>query len=232
LTTFGRKWNGETAWNYRSSGLGTGESGGGVSTIYAIPIWQQGVSMSANGGSTSMRNLPDVSMVADDVWCIYANGQSGAFGGTSVATPLWAGFTALVNQQNAALGRPPAGFINPAIYALGKSSAYASCFHDVTTGNNTNSSSPTEYYAVPGYDLCTGWGTPTGSNLINALVQMPEYNVNVLNGGVGQLRLLDPHRRYQDQQRAGKWRHKQPFDQRRRCIHPFWNLCRLPGRAE
>jgi subtilase family serine protease len=179
----GGHWTGETTWNWQSTGEGSGASSGGVSTIFASPIWQQGISMSANGGSTAMRNLPDVSMVGDNVRIIYANGLSGNFGGTSVGTPLWAGFAALVNQQNAALGQPSLGFINPALYALGKSSAYASCFHDITTGNNTNSSSPTEFHAVPGYDLCTGWGTPTGSNLINALVQMPQDNVNVLNGG-------------------------------------------------
>lgn len=76
----------------------------------------------------------------------------------------------MVNQQAGAFGLPPVGFLNPAIYALGKGPAYAACFRDITTGNNTNSSSPNLYYAVPGYDLCTGWGTPNGANLINALV--------------------------------------------------------------
>jgi uncharacterized repeat protein (TIGR01451 family) len=63
------------------------------------------------------------------------------------------------------------GIVNPAIYAIGKSSAnYASSFHDITTGNNFSDVSPNQFSAVPGYDLCTGWGTPNGSNLINALV--------------------------------------------------------------
>ena len=78
--------------------------------------------------------------------------------GTSLAAPLWAGFMALVNQQAAANGQPPIGFVNPALYAIGKSTNYHSCFHDITTGSNTNSSSPTKYQAVAGYDLCTGWG--------------------------------------------------------------------------
>ena len=56
--------------------------------------------------------------------------------GTSLATPLWAGFMALVNQQAAANGQPPVGFANPALYAIGKSTNYHSCFHDITTGNN------------------------------------------------------------------------------------------------
>jgi subtilase family serine protease len=59
--------------------------------------------------------------------------------GTSFATPLWAGFMALVNQAAAAKGQPPIGFANPALYAIGKSTnSYHSCFHDITTGNNFN----------------------------------------------------------------------------------------------
>ena len=81
-------------------------------------------------------------------------------GGTSCAAPLWAAFTALVNQQAAAASQPPVGFLNPALYAIGKGANYTTCFHDITTGNNTWSGSPNLFFAVPGYDLCTGWGTP------------------------------------------------------------------------
>ena len=66
-------------------------------------------------------------------------------GGTSCATPLWAGFTALVNQQGASFGKPPVGFLNPAVYAIGTGTAYSSDFHDITTGNNFSSSSPTQF---------------------------------------------------------------------------------------
>ncbi|MGA2871213.1 MAG: choice-of-anchor tandem repeat GloVer-containing protein, partial [Verrucomicrobiota bacterium] len=66
------------------------------------------------------------------------------------------------------------GFLNPAIYAIGQSPAYTSAFHDITTGNNTNSTSVNEFFAVPGYDLCTGWGTPNGTNLISALRPAPD----------------------------------------------------------
>ena len=113
-----------------------------------------------------MRNIPDVALTADDVWVIYDSGLSNSFIGTSCAAPLWAGFIALVNQQ-AVL--PPVGFINPAIYAIGNGSSYTSCFHKTTTGNNTWPGSPDKYYPAAGYDLCTGWGTPNGRNLINAL---------------------------------------------------------------
>jgi uncharacterized repeat protein (TIGR01451 family) len=165
----GGAWVSEIAWNWYNSGTGTSGTGGGISTSYPIPIWQQGISMSANQGSTSMRNIPDVALTADNIWVTYNNGSSGAVGGTSAAAPLWAGVAALINQQGLANGLQPIGFINPAIYAIGKGGTYASAFHDITTGNNTNSSSPTRFFAVSGFDLCTGWGTPAGSGLINAL---------------------------------------------------------------
>ena len=66
-------------------------------------------------------------------------------------------------------GQATVGFLNPALYAIGKGANYATCFHDITTGNNFSSSSPSKFSAVAGYDLCTGWGTPNGMNLINAL---------------------------------------------------------------
>jgi autotransporter-associated beta strand protein len=161
----GGTWVSETVWN---RGNGTGSSGG-ISLTYSIPLWQQGLSMDANQGSAFMRNIPDVAMVAENVWVLYNNGSSGAYGGTSCATPLWAGFIALVNQQAAANGQRPIGFINPTIYALGKSAGYSAAFHDITVGNNTLSTCPNKYYAVAGYDLCTGWGTPSGSKLLNTL---------------------------------------------------------------
>jgi subtilase family serine protease len=134
--------------------------------------------MTANQGSTTMRNLPDVALVANNLNIVWGNdfiGSSTDFaeGGTSLAAPLWAGFMALVNQQAAADGHPPIGFVNPALYAIGKSTNYLSCFHDITVGSNTNSASPTKYHAVAGYDLCTGWGTMIGANLMAALLAPP-----------------------------------------------------------
>jgi subtilase family serine protease len=169
-------YNSQESWWY--SGNGYWGSGGGISTRTSIPIWQQGVSMSSNGGSTTMRNVPDVALTADQVWGIYFNGLNGPFGGTSCAAPLWAGFTALVNQQAAAKGKSPVGFINPAIYAIGKGPNYTSDFHDVTTGNDTWSGSPANFYATNGYDLCTGWGTPNGWNLINDLATPDSFGVS------------------------------------------------------
>jgi subtilase family serine protease len=156
----------ETVWNW---GGGTGSSGG-ISTYYGIPTYQLGIDMSGNQGSTTMRNVPDVALTADNVYLTYDNGGSGNVGGTSCAAPLWAGLTALINQQAVASSKPTVGFLNPSIYTIGRRGNYTSDFHDTTTGNNFSSSSPTRFAATTGYDLCTGWGTPNGTNLINALV--------------------------------------------------------------
>ena len=160
----------ESVWNW---GGNTG-TGGGISTNYLIPSWQAPVSMAANNGSSTYRNIPDVAMAAEAVDVVYNNGSTLVVGGTSCAAPLWAGFCALLNQQ--AVGTTPggsgAGFLNPAIYAIGTGSNYATCFNDVTNGNNTGANTPGLFNAVPGYDLCTGWGSPAGTNLINALAPL------------------------------------------------------------
>ncbi|HUA66415.1 MAG TPA: immunoglobulin domain-containing protein [Alphaproteobacteria bacterium] len=166
LTTTGPagSWVSETVWNW---GDGVGSSGG-ISTQYPIPSWQTNISMSANQGSTTMRNTPDVAMTADNVY-VRADGSDYNVGGTSCAAPLWAGFAALVNQQAVGGGKATIGLINAAADTIGTSPAYTAEFHDITTGNNTSGSSPRKFYAVAGYDLCTGWGTPSGQKLINAL---------------------------------------------------------------
>ncbi len=174
-TTPGGVYYSETVWNWGLQPQPDGSykpvgSSGGISTNYAIPWWQQFTSMAQNGGSKFFRNIPDVAMAADNILYV-ANGQPSPTGGTSAAAPLWAGFTALVNQQAGANGKPSVGFLNPALYAIGNGSNYTSCFHDITTGSNSVSGPflPDQFVAVPGYDLCTGWGTPNGQNLINAL---------------------------------------------------------------
>jgi subtilase family serine protease len=157
LTTAGPggPWQSETAWP---------DSGGGVSTNWPIPSYQQPLLMTAAGGSGSMRNIPDVALTADiQMFLICNNGQEVEVGGTSAAAPLWAGFTALANQQAAANGKAPVGFLNPVIYGIGAGSSYESDLHDIITGNNGG------FSALPGYDLATGWGSPAGQPLINAL---------------------------------------------------------------
>ena len=169
-------WVSETVWNWAtefgSAYDGVGSSGG-YSSYYGIPSWQNPVNMANNQGSTTGRNIPDVSLTADHVFVAYFNGLTNWFGGTSCASPLWAGLTALVNQQAAANSKPSVGYLNPALYAIGTGTSYAVCFHDITTGNNEWTGSPSAYSAVAGYDLCTGWGTPNGTNLINALLAAP-----------------------------------------------------------
>ncbi len=163
LTTTGAggAWKSETAWV---------DSGGGISPDkIAIPSWQQlaGVINSSNKGSTTYRNGPDVSANANFTFYVCADQTTctaNEYGGTSFATPMWAGYVALVNQQLKANGYSTIGFINPYLYSFGVSSSYGTDFHDITSGKSGS------YSAVTGYDLVTGWGSPNGQGLINALV--------------------------------------------------------------
>jgi subtilase family serine protease len=188
LTTTGPAgtWVSESTWNWANTGAGANGSGGGISTSYPIPNYQKGIDMSSNQGSTTMRNIPDVAMAGDNVWVVWNNGSKGTFAGTSVAAPLWAAFMALVNQQAVANGKATMGFLNPALYSIGTGTNYTSCFHDIHSGNNENADSPSRFSAVPGYDLCTGWGTPAGQTLINALAGgtnlPPVFNKNPFFG--------------------------------------------------
>jgi subtilase family serine protease len=156
----GGAWQSETAWEY---------SGGGISPdLIPIPSWQQlsGVINSNNRGSTTYRNGPDVSANSDFTFYVCADQTTctdNEYGGTSFAAPMWAGYLALVNQQAVANGNALLGFINPAIYSLALGSGYGTDFHDVTRGSSGS------YSAVTGYDLVTGWGSPNGTGLINAL---------------------------------------------------------------
>jgi subtilase family serine protease len=111
-----------------------------------------------------MRNVPDVSLNADPTtgYAIYYGGQWTVYGGTSCAAPLWAAFTALVNQQRISNGKGAIGFPNGLLYQLG--SRYETDFHDIADGS-TN----LYYPAVTGYDDATGLGTINGTNLIQDL---------------------------------------------------------------
>jgi subtilase family serine protease len=157
----GGAWKSETAWV---------DSGGGISPDkIAIPSWQKlaGVINSSNKGSTTYRNGPDVSANANFTFYVCADQTTctaNEYGGTSFAAPMWAGYIALVNQQLVANGYKTIGYINPYLYAFGVSSSYTTDFHDITSGKSGS------YSAVTGYDLVTGWGSPNGQGLINALV--------------------------------------------------------------
>ena len=143
----------ETVWNDGSQG---GATGGGFSTTFAQPSYQSSLATSYPGQTG--RGVPDVAGNADPDtgYNILVDGQQGVVGGTSAVAPLWAGLVALLNQQlNTRLG-----FLNPLIYALPEPD---NGFNDITQGNNGS------YTAGPGWDPCTGLGSPIGTTLATLL---------------------------------------------------------------
>jgi kumamolisin len=145
----------EAVWNNGADG---GATGGGVSDIFALPDWQRsaGVPPSTNTGRHVGRGVPDVAGDADPAtgYRIQVDGQQAIFGGTSAVAPLWAALIARLNQQ---LGKP-VGHLNPLLYQ-----PLAGACHDITSGSNG------AYRARAGWDACTGWGSPDGTKLLNAL---------------------------------------------------------------
>jgi subtilase family serine protease len=153
----GGSWEAETGWS-ESAGM---PSKNGI----PIPSYQQlaGVINSSNGGSNTLRNIPDVAAASVNLY-LCANGKCKTTGGgTSFAAPQWAGIIAMVNQQRVANGESHIGFLNPMLYSIGTGSNFDTDFHDIVSGNNG------AYSAVVGYDLVTGWGSPKAANLINVL---------------------------------------------------------------
>lgn len=154
----GGAWDSETGWS---------GSAGGPSLDPTIPIkrYQLPFINPANAGSLTLRNVPDIAADADTDNFICANGNcAGGYGGTSFASPIWAGFMALANERAAAEGKPAIGFLNPSLYGLATTSQHPNIFHDAAKGRSGN------YRAVRGYDLVTGLGSPHGDALIDALV--------------------------------------------------------------
>jgi kumamolisin len=186
LTTSGAAgpWASETAW---------ADSGGGISPdSIPIPSWQKlaGVITSGNKGSTTLRNGPDVSANANFSFYVCADQTTctqNEYGGTSFAAPMWAAYLALANQQAATNGET-IGFIDPIIYPAALTSSYGTYFHDVTSGSCGT------YSGITGYDLCTGWGSPNTSGIINLLAgsSTPSFtlsaspsSVTITQGGAG-----------------------------------------------
>ena len=169
-------WASETAW---------ADGGGGISPDkYAIPSWQTAAAAGCSSCSKTYRNGPDVSANANFTFYVCADQTTctaNDYGGTSFATPMWAGYLALANQQSVANGGKTLGFINPTLYSLGEGSSYDTDFHDVTSGSNG-------YSATTGYDLATGWGSPNGSALISALTgsstSTPGFSLSASPGSV------------------------------------------------
>jgi kumamolisin len=158
---------GETTWNTGGRDQGGGATGGGVSDDVAQPSWQKGiVPPSVNPGNHVGRGVPDVAGNADGAsgYAILADGQMlSGVGGTSAVSPLWSALIARANQK---LGKP-VGYINPLLYGtLGMTSA----FNDVKGGNNDPTGGKLGgYQAGAGWDACTGWGSPNGTALVDAL---------------------------------------------------------------
>lgn len=145
----------EVVWNELASK--DGATGGGVSNFFALPTWQANANVPKPSGSTGGRGVPDVSGCADPMtgYQVRIDGDRTVLGGTSAVAPLWAGLIAVANHQ---LGSQ-VGFINPAIYAA----KAASAFNDITVGNNG------AFTAGPGWDACTGMGSPNATKLIPLL---------------------------------------------------------------
>jgi kumamolisin len=141
----------ETVWNEQPQG---GATGGGVSNVFTLPSWQSKAKVPAPANPAGGRGVPDVAGDADPAtgYIVRVDGKIMVIGGTSAVAPLWAGLIALANQQNG----KPAGFINPLIYAAKAKSA----FRDITATNNGS------FKAGPGWDACTGLGSPVAPQLI------------------------------------------------------------------
>lgn len=162
-------YSGESSWGSPANGRNPASGGGGgISAVWTIPNWQAGFGNSSNRGSSTMRMVPDVSLDANPQtgYVINFNGKWGVVGGTSCAAPIWAGYTALINQARIAKREQPIGFAAPLFYAIAKSAAYESDFHDVADGSNN-----LFYPAVAGYDLSTGLGSFNGANLFSTLAR-------------------------------------------------------------
>jgi kumamolisin len=143
----------ETVWNELA--LNEGATGGGVSNLFALPSWQAKSNVPKPTVSGGGRGVPDVAGDADPStgYTVRVDGETTTIGGTSAVAPLWAGLIALANATNG----QDAGFVNPSLY--GETSA----FRDITSGNNG------AFKAGPGWDACTGLGSPKGAAVIAAL---------------------------------------------------------------
>ena len=152
----------ETVWN---DGPGQGSTGGGVSDTFPLPSWQASAGVPARAGAgtgtAAGRGVPDVAGCADPAtgYQVRVDGQSTVVGGTSAVAPLWA---ALVCRLAQATGRP-FGLIQPLLYPGASAGNTAAGFRDITSGNNG------AYAAGPGWDACTGLGSPEGTALLARL---------------------------------------------------------------
>ena len=153
----------ESVWNTQDGWA----TGGGVSAVFPLPDWQAAANVppSADPGGIQGRGVPDVAGDADanTGYIVSVDGSQGASGGTSAVAPLW---SALIARLNQGFGKP-VGFVNPLLY---QPPANTRGFHDIVDGNNGSFSGDKHFYSAgPGWDACTGWGSPNGTELLKAL---------------------------------------------------------------
>jgi subtilase family serine protease len=152
----GGAWQSEPGWEDSAAGPS-------VDKTILIESYQTPFINAKNLGSKTLRNVADISANADFDMYVCSQGHcSGGWAGTSFASPIWAGFNALVNQQALKKGKPTVGFLNPTLYGMAKGDR--KLLHDVI-GNKSG-----KFPAVKGYDLVGGLGSPNGAKTINALV--------------------------------------------------------------
>ncbi|HYA89709.1 MAG TPA: peptidase S53, partial [archaeon] len=149
----------EVAWNELANNEGA--TGGGVSQVFPRPAFQQSAGVPTAPNGFAGRGVPDVAGDADPTtgYNVLVDGQSTVIGGTSAVAPLWSGLLARINQSL----KTSVGYLNPLLYSTG----IESTLHDITSGSNGAWSSG------PGWDPCTGLGTPDGAALLKALGGQP-----------------------------------------------------------
>ncbi|MEH0110949.1 S53 family peptidase [Tersicoccus sp. MR15.9] len=170
----------ETVWNDGTNSA----TGGGFSDAFPVPDWQRSAISGKGGGNTggagtnasgngSGRGVPDVSAVADPQtgYRVRVDGQDIVIGGTSAVAPLWAALVARLQQR----GGAPLGLLQPRLYQA----SVAATFHDITSGNNGS------FSAGPGWDPCTGLGTPDGQALADALTTAGTGSAGTGSGAPG-----------------------------------------------
>jgi kumamolisin len=158
----------ETVWNDGAQG---GATGGGISTFFPRPPYQEGLSAALTAGGTkplTNRGVPDTAGDADENtgYDVRVDGSNTVIGGTSAVAPLWAGLIARINGTNG----HPVGYLNPMLYQN------QSAFNDITQGNNG------DFAAASGWDACTGMGTPNGTKIASVRTATPLRSVGGSRG--------------------------------------------------
>ena len=134
-------------------------TGGGISETIGLPQYQRSahIPVSIDTGKPG-RGVPDIAMSATNYFT-RVQGFEGPSGGTSAVAPLMAGLVLLMNQAK----KKNVGFLNPFLYA----NASNGVVKDVTKGTNAIHNTVKGYDAHPGWDACTGLGTPDGTLILN-----------------------------------------------------------------